>query len=257
MKVYVDLIFLLNVLVDFLLLLGTNRLSGFPTDWKRIIAASLLGGIYGSICLVPPFWFLANTLWRLVFLALIAVTAFGWNRSVWKRSGVFVLLTMALGGLAVSIGHGGIPSLILSAAVILFLCRVAFGNRIGEREYVPLTITYGNNTVDLIALRDSGNTLRDPITGEQVLVISGWAAEKLTGLNQEQLRTPLETLGQRPVVGLRLIPYHAVGNGGSMLLAMRFENVKVGSRQQSAIVAFAPEGLGRGEMVQALTGGAI
>ena len=45
--------------------------------------------------------------------------------------------------------------------------------------------------------------------------------------------------------------------GCGMLLALRFENVKLGSRQQSALVAFAPEGLGKGQMYQALTGGAL
>lgn len=42
-----------------------------------------------------------------------------------------------------------------------------------------------------------------------------------------------------------------------MLLAMRFDGVKIGSRMQSAVVAFAAEGLGRGDVYQALTGGVI
>ena len=127
----------------------------------------------------------------------------------------------------------------------------------GGREYVPVELTYGVKTVSIIALRDSGNTLRDPISGEQVLVVSGEVAEKLTGLTQEQLSAPLKTLMCRPVPGLRLIPYRAVGQAGDMLLAMRFDGVKIGHRTQSAVVAFAAEGLGRGDVYQALTGGVI
>lgn len=82
-------------------------------------------------------------------------------------------------------------------------------------------------------------------------------AERLTGLTQEQLRAPLKTLMCRPVPGLRLIPYRAVGQAGDMLLAMRFDRVKIGNRTQSAVVAFAAEGLGRGDVYQALTGGVI
>ena len=129
--------------------------------------------------------------------------------------------------------------------------------RVGGREYVPVELTYGEKTVSIVALRDSGNTLRDPVSGEQVLVVSGEVAEKLTGLTQEQLRAPLKTLMCRPVPGLRLIPYRAVGQAGDMLLAMRFDGVKIGSRMQSAVVAFAAEGLGRGDVYQALTGGVI
>ena len=257
MEVYLDMVVILNFLVDFLLLLGTNRLSGFPPEAKRAAYASALGGIYAGACLLPGFRFLGNLLWRVVSLILMAVIAFGWDRSAVKRSGVFLLLSMALGGIAVSFGKGDFLTLALAAGLVWLLCRVAFGGTVGGREYIPLEITYGENSVRLIALQDSGNTLRDPVTGEQVLIISGDAAQKLTGLTQEQIRSPLETLTRRTLPGLRLIPYRAVGSGGSMLLAIRFDNVKIGSRMQSAIVAFAPEGLGRGEMVQALTGGAI
>lgn len=255
--VYLDLVILLNFLVDFLLLLGTNRLAGFPLGGKRAAAASALGGLYSGACMMPGFRFLGNTLWRLVSLGLMALIAFGWNRSALKRGGVFVLLSMALGGIAMSFGKSDFLALVLAAAGVWLLCRVAFGGSVGGREYIPIAITYGENSVCLTALRDSGNTLRDPISGEQVLIISADAARKLTGLSEKQIASPLETLSQRPIPGLRLIPYRAVGQAGGMLLAMRFEHVKIGTREQSVIVAFAPEGLGRGEVYQALTGGAL
>lgn len=257
MRVYVDLVMILNFLVDFLLILGTNRLSGYPPAVKRGAAAAALGGIYGGVCMVPGFAFLGNTLWRLVSLALIAGIAFGWNRSALQRGAVFILLSMALGGIAVSFGKGEFLTLVLAAAGVWLLCRIAFGDTVGGREYVPITLTYGGNTASVTALRDSGNTLRDPITGEQVLILSGDIAQELTGLTDQQLRSPLETLAQRPIPGLRLIPYRAVGQTGGMLLALRFENVKIGPQSVRAIVAFAPEGLGRGEVYQALTGGAL
>lgn len=257
MAVYLDLAVILNFLVDFLLLLGTNRLSGFPAAVKRCALASLLGGIYSGACLLTGFRFLSSLLWRTVCLCLMAVIAFGCSRSAVKRGGVFLLLSMALGGIALSFGRGDFLTLILAAAVVWLLCRVAFGETVGGREYVPITLTYGGNSASIFALRDSGNTLRDPISGEQVLIIAGDVAQKLTGLTQSQLRSPLETLAQRPIPGLRLIPYCAVGQTGGMLLALRFENVKIGSRSQSAVVAFAPEGLGRGVEYQALTGGAL
>ncbi len=257
MEVYLDLVMILNFLVDFLLLLGTNRLSGFPLSAKRCALSALLGSVYSGACMLPGFRFLGNTLWRMVSLLLMATIAFGWNRSMLKRGGVFVLLSMALGGIALSFGKGDFLALILAACVVYVLCRLAFGEAVGAREYVPITLTYGGNTERLIALRDSGNTLRDPVTGEQVLIISGEIARRLTGLTAQQLGAPLETLIQHPIPGLRLIPYRAVGQGSSMLLAMRFEKVKIGSQVQSAIVAFAPEGLGEGQMFQALTGGAL
>ena len=257
MEVYLDLVMVLNFLVDFFLLLGTERLAGFPVRLGRVLAAAALGGLYGGVCLLPGFRFLGNILWRTLSLVGMAAVAFGWDRSALKRGGIFVLLNLALGGMALSLGTSNFPSLILAAGSMWLLCHVAFGGRVGEREYVPVELRYGEKTLRVIALRDSGNSLRDPITGEQVLVISGELARKLTGLTREQIRAPLETLARRPVPGLRLIPYRAVGQGSGMLLAMRFETVKIGSRVQSAVVAFAPEGLGEGQVYQALAGGVI
>lgn len=252
MEIYLDLVVILNFLVDFLLLLGTNRLSGFPLSARRCAASAALGGIYSGACMLPGFCFLGSALWRVVSLGLMAVIAFGCSRSAVKRGGVFLLLSMALGGIAMGFGKGNFFALVLAAAGVWLLCRIAFGDTVGGREYVPLTLTYGKETASLIALRDSGNTLRDPITGEGVLIIAGNVAQRLTGLSPQQIRAPLETITQRPIPGLRLIPYRAVGNSGGMLLGLRFENVKLGSRTQSAIVAFAAEGLGGGEAYQAL-----
>lgn len=251
MEVYLDLVVILNFLVDFLLLLGTNKLSGFPAGPRRCAGAALLGAVYSGACFLRGFRFLGSSLWRLVSLGLMALIAFGWDRSALKRGGVFVLLSMALGGIAVSFGRGDFTAIVLGAGVMWLLCRFSFGERIGGREYVPLELEYEGRTASLIALRDTGNTLRDPITGEQVLIIGGDAAQKLTGLNPGQIRLPLETLARRPIPGLRLIPYRAVGQGGSMLLALKLK-VKLDGKPQSAVVALAPDGLG-GSLYQALS----
>lgn len=255
MRVYLDLVMILNFLVDLLLLLGTNRLSGFPSELKRLLPAALLGAVYSGACLLPGFRFLGNTLWRLVSLGLMAVLAFGWNRSALKRCGVFTLLSMALGGIAAGLGQGSFSVLLLAGAGVWLLSRVAFGGSVGGKEYVPVELSHGGHSIRLIALRDTGNTLRDPISGEQVLIIGSDAAQQLTGLTREQLQAPLETLALRPIPGLRLIPYHAVGNAGGMMLAMRFQDVRIGHKRQNQLVAFACDGLGRGEVYQALTGG--
>ena len=91
----------MNMVVDFLLLMGTNTLSGFPPNLKRTVAAAALGGAYGGIGLLPGFSFLGGVLWRCVFLALMGVIAFGCNRGSLKRTGIFLLLSLAMGGMAI------------------------------------------------------------------------------------------------------------------------------------------------------------
>lgn len=172
MAIYLDLVMVLNFLVDFFLLLGTNRLAGFPAGAWRCAGAAVLGSVYSGACLLPGFRFLGNFLWRGVSLCLMGLMAFGCNASAIKRGGIFLLLTMAMGGIALSIGRGDVLSFIFCALICLLLSIVSFGGQVGGREYIPLKIAYNGNCSSLIALKDTGNTLRDPVTGEQVLIIS-------------------------------------------------------------------------------------
>lgn len=257
MGIYLDLVVLLNFLVDGLLLLGTNRLAGHPPHWRRCLGAALVGGIYGGICMLQGFRFLGNLFWRVVFLGIMGGVAFGTDKSGWKRCGLFVILSMALGGLAVGVEKSGFIVLLMGAGSIWLLCRIGLGGSIGERIFIPLEIRYLDKVLRLTALWDTGNTLRDPISGESVLVIGVDAARSLTGLTAAELRDPLETLKEGKIPGLRLIPYRTVGQSGGVLLAMRLKDVKVGDNRRSALVAFAPERIGGNNGYQALAGGVL
>ena len=254
MVVYLDLVMLLNFLVDFLLLMGTNRLSGFSADGRRCAGSALLGAVYSGVCFLPRFAFLGNTLWRMVSLFLMSSIAFGWNRSALRRGTVFVLLSMALGGVALGLGSGRFDRLIFSAVVVWLLCRMGFGGNMGQ-EFLPVTIRDHDRILTLIALKDTGNTLRDPITGEPVIVIGADAAEQLTGLSAAALSAPMDTVVQNP--GFRLIPYHAVGQPDGMLLAKGYADVQIGNNRGKGLIAFAPEVVDRGGNYQALAGGML
>lgn len=256
MKVYVDMVMGLNFLVDFLLLVGTNRLAGHPSEAKRVIPAAALGGVYGGMCMVPGFRFLGSTLWRIVSLGLMGGVAFGFHRGIIRRVMLFILLSMALGGIAIGLGNGGLFTLILAAVGLCLLCALGFQGKLGMR-FVPLELNHGGKRVKLMALRDTGNTLRDPVTGESVLIVGAEAASQLLGMTRQQISTPVETLASGRYSGLRLIPYRAVGQSCGMLLAMRLDEVKLDGVRTNTMVAFTAEGLSGAGEYQALAGGAI
>lgn len=256
MVIYLDVVILLNFLVDFLLLLGTNRLCGYQQGYGKIALASTVGGVYGGTCLLPGFYFLASTLWRIVSLCIISWLAFGFSKSALRRGSVFILLSMALGGICVGFGDGGFWSVLLAAAAVSLICLFGFRGKIGGASFVPVELCYGENQVRITALQDTGNQLTDPLTGNPVLVVEADVAQKLTGLTRQQLSKPSEAVLTADVPGLRLIPYHTVGSPNGMLLGLRMQEVKIGKWKGSSLVAFAPDGLSREGAYQALTGGA-
>lgn len=256
MTVYLDLVVLLNVMVDFLLLTGTNRLAGYPAGVKGAAAAAVLGGIYGGACLIPGLDFLGNMLWRVVSLGLMGVIAFGVGPGTVRRCILFLVLSFALGGIALGLGNGSLRGLLLAAGALCLLCLLGFRGKVGNR-YVPVTLAYNGKIVELFALHDTGNTLRDPVTGERVLILGAEAARRLTGLTVDQLRCPVDTAASGIITGLRLIPYRAVGRSQGMLLALRVTGT-VGERTGQFLAAFTPEGLGEGNgEFEALIGGTL
>lgn len=254
--VYLDLVIVLNFLVDLLLILGTNSITGFPLSPGRSAAAALLGAVYAGVCMLPGFSFLGNTLWRGIFLVLMAVIAFGLDRSALRRGVLLVVLSMALGGIALGMGRGGFLALVGAAGALALMCAVGFRGRAGQQRYARVEFSVGNRKRSLTALLDTGNTLRDPISGADVLVVGADVAKELLGLTDEALCSPVQTLAAEKVPGLRLIPYRAVGQPGGMLLAVKPDWVRINGKERGDILAFAPHKLGN-EGYQALAGGMI
>ncbi len=257
MTVYVDLVMGLNFVIDFLLLYGACRIWGSPCTVGRLAAAAALGGLYGGLCLLPGLGFLGNLLWRTVSLGAMASIAFGWNWDALRKGILFSLLTVALGGIAQGMGGYGMGGLLTALGILAVMCLAGFSGwqRGGRQARVMLRM--GRQKLHLTALRDTGNTLKDPITGQSVLVIGSEAAQRLYGLTQEQLSDPVGTMASCPVPGLRLIPYRAVGCAGGMLLAGRLDEVEIDGKAAGRLVAFAPQEIGSPENYQALAGGVI
>lgn len=229
----------LHGVVNLLLLAGAARLSEWDGAWWRMGLSAGLGAGYAAACTV---WgWLGAPLYRAASLLGMVLTAYGPN---WQPGALFVLLNLSVGGIALAAGEGRQWAAPVSAVGVWLLGKWAMGGRLLRVEIA------GER---LMALRDTGNELRDPVSGEAVLVIAAEPARRLTGLTSSQLADPLESLTGAPVPGLRVIPYHAVGTQTGFLLAKRFDEVRIGGRRRPAVVAFAPTDLG-GEVYQALAG---
>lgn len=254
MKGLVVLVFGLTCLVDLLLVLGTNRSTGHPPGLKRAVIASLISGAFAAGCLIPSLSFLGKELWKIVAFGVFIVIAFGLDGSTLRRGMTWLLLKFALHGAAVTFESGTMSSVMLVAGAIGILYAFGFSGTVTDGELIPVELNYGDRQWQLTALRDTGNTLRDPITGERVLVAGADMGQKLLGLTAVQLSAPAETLAAGLAPGMRLIPYRTVGHQGAMMLAMRLRDVKIGSWRGNALVAFAPEPFGKQDGYQMLVG---
>lgn len=281
--VYIDSLFLLNLMLDYLLLRVSARICGQYVPTLRLGVGALFGAVYAVCAFLPGGDFLTQPVVKIMAGILLALIAFGGRRRLLRLTGVFFACACALGGgtLMISLlGSGGltypngIPAtsldlkvLLLSATgiyLLLTLCMRCLGrySRL-KREVVPVTLFLEGRQVKVDALVDTGNTLSDPLSDARVMVVEWEAVQPLFSgqvtLGEEALREPsvcAQKLG--PVLGpgrVRLLPYRAVGVDTGMLLALRVDGALIDEeRIERLLVALCPGRLATNGNYTALIG---
>lgn len=279
--VYLDRVFLLNLLVDYLLLLATARLAGRPLRRGRLLLCAAGGGLYAVAVFLPGCGFLARPLWRLAAGAAMGLLAWRRERRPCRLTALFFLLSSGLAGLLLALGlAAGSPTALLSrvyyadvswplllgaAATFALLLHLVFrqGARQEGGELMDVTISLEGRRQRLRALHDTGNRLRDPVSGQPVLVLEQEALDTLPPEVAELLRRnlpPEETLARLYRLDgscrFSLLPYCSVGAPSGLLLSVRSDYVKIGRITYPRILlALSPGPVGDGRY-QALWGGA-
>ena len=279
--VYRDALFLLNLIVNYLLLLAAAKLAGEPLRRLRLAAGAALGGLYAAAIFFPGMGFLTHPLCKLGAAVLMLLTGFGGSRRLLRVTLVFFGLSCAFGGGIFAIGLLGgrgltlrngvlysvmdLRILLLSAAVCYAVLTLVFRRtaRHGRREVLPAVLTLEGRRVAVNALVDTGNTLTDPVTGRPVMVAEGSRLSPLLPgervLDEKALRDPVGTLERLSRGGrgrrFRLLPYQAVGVECGMLLALRLDDARVGAEDYGGIlVALSPNPVSDGGGYSALIG---
>ena len=102
--VYLDRVLLLNLLVDYLLLLTTARLAGIPLRRGRLALCAAGGALYAGAVFLPGLGWLAHPLCRAAMGVAMALTAWRRESHPWRLTALFFLLAGGLGGLILALG---------------------------------------------------------------------------------------------------------------------------------------------------------
>lgn len=275
MTVYVDLLFAVNTIINYLLLRGSASIGGCPGPPWRLLAAGCLGGIYAVASVLPGLWWLTKLPFQGICAGLMLLAAFGWKKTTVRQGLYFFALSFAFGGavlLAIQVAEPdclvlgsrayyavSIPALLLLAGLgygLAALVLTGCGTHTGG-DIVPLVLELRGRRVAVRALMDTGNTLRDPVTGQPVLVASGEVLCQLfpeIPATEQTLMAPAALLRLYPSCRFRLIPYEAVGARNGLLLAVRCRLYR-GKQNETVLTAFSPTKLSSDGRYNALWGG--
>ena len=272
MVVYGDMVLLLNLLINYTLLRGTAKLGGAVPKQLRLWLGSSVGALYSILVFLPSLAWLNGMLWKGLVAGLMLYCSFGWKRSTLRLGAVFALLSLVLCGAVYAFSCvGKVPvysrgyflypvsfgSLLLTAFAVSLACRLLLPPLDhSNNSLLPLTLEHEGKRVSLTALRDSGNTLRDPLSGGEVLTVYWKALRPLLppAITEESLEDPTTLLPNIRELSPRLIPYRAVGTKKGILLAIPLQ-ISLGKETRIGLVALSPTPVSDGGAYEALTGG--
>ena len=234
MVIYLDVLIVINFYITYFSLKAAARVfhAGYRT--RRLITASVIGGFSSVSALIPLDFFLYFLL-RILLTAAIVLTALGFGgiRSFLLHCMAVLTCAVMVSGTAVMLREltgssffgaaGGyayldisVMHLIISTTavyIVLTLFR-RIHDKPQKNELIKILIKHNGKTAEITAYPDSGNNLRDFLTGLPVIVC-----------RKDKIRHIMPFTAENPK-GIRLIPFSSVGGNG-IITAFRAESITV------------------------------
>ena len=263
MVIYLEYLFLENFLTGGLLLLLTSKLAGHSPSRIRLILGSVISGIGGFTIFIPAAGF-GGAVIRLAAAVLICTVVFAGGGSesgvkpakIVKLTLLFLALTFLSGGAAMAFtlwrqipavsGNGALYLEPLTYGTLICLAVPAFGltyifvKLVRKRQMETITrgkvcLTIKGKVYSFEALADSGNSLREPLTGRPAALIDRKGAAKLSFRPEDAETGRDETMADRLVI----IPYKAVGTEKGILKGIRTDSITFREKEmKGAVLAF-------------------
>jgi len=250
--IYIDQVFIGNFLMNYLILWATARIGRVERGWARLLTGAALGALYSLVIFlpVPNFWSAP------VFKVLASIAVAG---AVFiplpplkfvMCLGAFYLASFALGGAvlgAVYLWGSGVTASKWGVAEVIdknFFRGIAFGSGVfvaavrvaaalakrGDWERwwgMPVLIRFGGGSVKTRAFLDTGNSLRDPLTGRPVVIVEYGVLKPILPLDvqhyfekveSEGIWEVLSRLGGERKARFTAIPFRSLGQARGVLL---------------------------------------
>lgn len=252
--VYADIILLENLIMNYLILWITARLTRYSCSKVKLLIASALGAVYAVIFYFPSFRYLFGFIMKVLFSFLIISVAYTptYINQFIKLTGTFYIVSFIFGGAAfglfyfingLSLTRNGIsfirnfPVKILLASVIAAYFTVRYSwdyiqQRI-KREKIILKVEmcFDKKQLCLDALVDTGNSLKDPITNAPVMIteyetIKLLLPDEVQNIFERRSENNLDAIAEIMSISkwaarFRIIPFKSLGRENGMLIGFR------------------------------------
>lgn len=272
MEVYLDILIIENFAMNYIILYTTSLLIKTKHKVIRFVIGSAIGAFYAVISLMfvnQPKTFLIMLGKVCLSLLIVAVAFYPKKiREFFKTLVTFYMVTFIFAGAAFALilygGAGGIGPdgsmylnwnfpinfLVLTVMTGMFLFG-RFRKYIRERSrsedcFVSLYIVFDGNGIWIPALVDTGNELKDPMSGYPVIIVE---ASAIDSLFPKTLKDYFSTKGIYEFMGIdmplleagwlgkfRIVPYSSLGCAKGMLPGFKPDYIEIDEKGQERIL---------------------
>lgn len=265
MTVYLDIIFCENILMNYIILCAslviTKSKSKHPQI--RILISSLLGSIYAIIIYLNILEAYSNIIAKILLSIVMVYIALAPQdiKELLKKLLIFYLVSFIFGGCTVAlmyvikpeniqikngvfVGIYPIKVAIIAGGIAFIITQIAF--KINKAKFTAkdmickLKIFNENKTLELKAFVDTGNMLKEPISGFPVIIVEKDSIKQIIpqeffeyiqilmgGGTKNKKETIKEAVINQYASKIRMIPFMSLGNENGMLIGIRVEKVKI------------------------------
>ncbi len=252
--VYIDLLFLINFSMDFLCFYISARIISVRFSALRAVIASVIGGVYGGAAIFLPINAVLSVMIDVAVCLVMCIIAFRKDKgqSIILGALVYFSVSMALGGFMTALfnllNRMGFSQLVtdesegdgISVWLFAILAAVsAVFTLIGGRSFrrrssvrsAEVSVRYGKNEKKLSAIVDTGNLLREPISGRACIAVDvdalgGLVPDGVLKAARGDSIAALESISRSFVKNVRLVPTHTA-TGEKMLIGIRADRVLI------------------------------
>lgn len=263
MEIYVDILILQNVVMNYLILLMTAKLSKTRISNLRLLLGSIVGASYVVFLLMVPEMKIYYTTAAKIILSffIIAVTFYPPKLITFMRTlAIFYISTFIFAGAAFAFLYfnntGGLVqngiyyifdnsrwSMLFFSVVTVCIIVKIFWDLVQERLIrdnlcIPLKVAFENGIIDLFALVDTGNSLHDPLTNVPVVVVEFDAIRNILPIDiqnifeeskEEDLVCATKIISDSKWFSrFRLIPFTSLGKENGMLIGFKPDYIEIG-----------------------------
>ena len=267
MTVYVDIIFIENLIINYIILYAVGIISKSKIKQFRIIISSIIGASYSVIYYIANVGIYQNFILKIILSIVMVYIAYETNsfKGLIKKIVLFYLVSFVFAGASLGIiymvnsqnvtiqngvlvGSYTIKTILIGIIIAFIIIVTGFSivkTKLSKKDLIcDIKVKINEKELETKAMIDTGNFLKEPITNIPVVVLEHTLLydfipkeilnniEKILGGDFSEIPANIQS---QYISRLKVIPFSTLGKQNGMLLGIKADKLIIEDEENKII----------------------